>query len=317
MYTYLIYNTPGFDTPGLSCPDKNGHLYSSLKGNVRSASSFHYKIEKGNKYCSGKCHHAVYDEYGQLRHIVQSDKDGSLTRCINYIYDENKRCIEMFIYGSKNEFSNHYVYRYNEMNLKSEVENFFESGKSGKEVYIYDNQGFVIERRWDSPTHYNSWKLLYKNNKHGDWIEMKSYKGEFDGPGYRLDGIFIKKYDDNNRPIEHISVEDGEERHLSIDKYDEKGRCIKLADINLIYFYDGNDRFIEARRPEGKLYTRVLYNEDNSIIILNYSKESLQIEKKRDVIFDSHGNVSKILYYEGENLELIEAASYSYEYYPE
>ena len=90
-----------------------------------------------------------------------------------------------------------------------------------------------------------------------------------------------------------------------------------MSDFKLIFFYDGRDRFIEARNPEGQLVIRVLYNEDNSIIILRYSQESLQIEKKRDVKFDSHGNVIKILYYEGENLELVEVASYCYEYYPE
>lgn len=320
MFSYfdLIYDEPAFDSVGYFTPDKNGHVYSRLKGRVRSASSFHYKIEKGNKKCSNKCYYAVFDEHGQLRHEEESDMVGNLKQIISYIYDVNNRCVELFIFDSKGVVSTHYVNRYNEMNLLSEEESFDESGSRGKRVYIYDNQGFVIEDRWDSRTHGNSWKCLYKNNEHGDWVEMKEYKGEYDSSDYWYSRKNIKKYDDNNRLIEHIYVNnDGKENNLSIDEYDEKGRCIKMSDFKLIFFYDGRDRFIEARNPEGQLVIRVLYNEDNSIIILRYSQESLQIEKKRDVKFDSHGNVIKILYYEGENLELVEVASYCYEYYPE
>lgn len=317
-YYDLIYDEPVFDSVGYLCPDKNGHVYSRLKGNVRSASSFHYKIEKGNKYCSNECYYAVYDEHGQLRHEEESDKVGNLIKITTYIYDVNNRCVELFVFDSKGVVSTHYVYRYNEMNLLSEEESFDESGSRGKGVHIYDNHGFVIEDRWDSRSHEYSWKCLYKNNKHGDWIEMKEYKGKYDSLDYWYSRKNIKKYDDNNRLIEHIYVNnDGKEKNLSIDEYDEKGRCIKMSDFKLVFIYDGSDRFIEARSPEGQLVIRVLYNEDNSIIILRYSKESQQIEKKRDVFFDSHGNVNKILYYEGENLELVEVASYFYEYYPE
>ena len=320
MFSYLdlIFIEPIFDSPGYFSPDKNGHVYSRLRGRVRSASSFHYKIDNGNKYCSKESHFSVFDENGQLRHHEESNKDASLKNCISYIYDENKRCIELFSFDLKGKITTHYVYSYNKMGLLSVAESFDEEGSRGKKVYIYDNRGFVIEERWDSNSQENRWKCLYKNNEHGDWIEMKEYKGQFGSSDYWYARKNIKKYDINNRLIEHIYVNnDGKEKKLSIDEYDEKGRCIKMSDYNLTFTYDSYDRFVEARNLDGELVVKVLYNVDNSILILRYLKGSHEIEKKTDIHFDNQGNVDKILYYEGKNLDLVEISSYNYDYYPE
>ena len=320
MFSYfsLIYAVPDFETLGYRHPDKYGQVNCSLKGRVRTVSSFHYIIENGKKYCSNKCYYVVYDERRQLRQLEAFDKDGSLIHCVNFFYNESKRCDEVFILNPKGGVSHHDKFYYNKEGLLYIIELYDEEGYMGQHVYIYDERGFVVEERWDSRSPSNRWKRLYENNDHGDWVEMKEYVGQFGTFEYRYSRKNIKNFDEHNNLIGHILVSDrGFEQPLTFDEYDEKGRCIKMTNYKLKFLYDTYDRFIEARNPDDELAIKVLYNADNSIIILSYNTETHQIEKKRNVFFDNHGNVSKILYYEGENLDLIEVASYQYEYYPE
>ncbi len=313
----LIYDDPYYAFVGTPIANKDGHIYSRLKGNVRSASSFYYRIEDGRKfYYRQSCY--VYDEQGQLRHTEASDRDGVLSQCTNYFYDDNDRCVVLIAFDSKGVWTERYVFKYNENNLLSTSEWFDEKGSCGQKVYVYDERGFIIEERWDSRSQEHKWKRLYKNNEHGNWIELREYKGQYGSSDYWYAGKNIKKYDENDRLIEHIFVDNsGKEIKLSIDEYDEKGRCIKMSNSKFIITYDTHNRFKEARNSKGDLAIRVLYNDDTSLQIMWFCKEGQIIEKRRDVFFDNHGNVNKILDYEGENLDLVQDAVFYYEYYPE
>ena len=318
MFSYLdiIYEEPIFDSVGHVFPDHQGHVYSRLNGKVRSASSFHYTVRNGEYSFSKECYSTLYDQSGQLRHRETTDKEGNLKETDIYVYDNNGRCVEFLTLTNKGEFKSHNIFTYNEKGLLYTGESLDEEGSRGKKVYLYDDNGFVIEERWDSRSHENSWKCLYKNNNQGEWIEMKEYKGEYGTTGYWFARKNTKIYDDFGHVKEHLYVDsNGKEKRLNIDEYDEKGRCVKMSDWKLLFSYDSNDKLIGGNNPDDGDGFKVLYNYDGSISIL-WSDKDNKITKRREIQFDRYKNIKSIIDYKGENLDLIEVSTFCYEYYP-
>lgn len=306
----VVYNSPSFDCPGHRIPDEHGRCCENLKGNVRFAAAFHYKYVNNQKIVSNDSYYATFGKDGQLRHIERIDKEGNFEEEVTYFYDKLGRCMEYYDFDEKGNIISHIVYNYNEQGLLSSSE----SMSGGKSVFKYDNKGFLIEQRWDSPSFENSWKEVFINDEHGREIEMKEYRGQFDSKEYWYSRKIVTKYNDLGHIIELTNVDnDGKESKLGFDEYDDKGRVIKVGQYDI--YYDDQNRVKEAKNPTHNTMVKVIY-EKNTVIVLWFN-EQLEIEKKRIIIYDDHQNITSILFYEGENLPLIEESKYIYEYYPE
>ena len=306
-----VYQEPSFDSPGTSIPNDHGQCYENLNGKVRFASSFHYKYVNGKKTIDGECYSAFFGTDNQIRHYERTDKDGTLVKAITYLFDENGRCIEQITIDGRGEITSHTVHKYNEQGLLASSE--YKSG--GKNVYIYDSKGFLVEQRWDSTSFENSWKELFINDEQGREIEMKEYRGRYGSNDYWFSRKILTKYNEYGHIIERKNVENsGKEKALSFDEYDDKGRVVKIG--SSILTYDAHNRVKLVLNPDYNTSNHILYDSDNSICILWLNGNQV-ITKKRKIVFDCYNNITSILYYEGEDLHLTMEDKYVYEYYPE
>lgn len=314
----LIYENPPFAWGGTPFPDKNGTISSKINGRVRYASSYTFIEENGVKLCSKEQHSYAYSTDGHILHKTTCDKHRKLLDLTTYEYNEKGIVTDILTIDSKGTLDTHYTLKYNECGLLHTYEWITEGNRSyGKHVYIYDAKQNVIEERWDSRCPENRWKRVFIYDDNCQEIEFREYKGEL----HRFSRKNLKAYDKFGNLIKHVLVDEkGNAEDLGVNKFDEQGRCIEFRIFNYGHpdyiKYDASNKVVEII-PSKEQIIKIIYNEPDSITLLWFNRETLQISKKRDIHFDKHHNITSIINYEGDNLNKISGTLFSYEYYPD
>ena len=314
----LIYKNPPFASGGNPFPDKNGMISSNINGRVRYASSYPFIEENGVKICSKEQYSYAYSTDGHILHKTTCDKHGKLLDLTTYEYDEKGIVTDILTIDSKGTLVTHYIFKYNECGLLYTYEWITEGNRSrGKHVYIYDVKQNVIEERWDSISPEHRWKCVFIYDENGKEIEIRKYEGAF----HLFSTKHLKTYDKFGNVIKHVLVDEkGNAKDLGVSKFDEQGRCIefRIFDYGHPHYikYDASNKVVEII-PNKEQIIKIIYNEPDSITLLWFNRETLQISKKRNIQFDKHHNITSIVNYEGENLNTISGTLFTYEYYPD
>jgi len=261
----------------------------------------------------------MFDRNGNLLREAWFGSDKLMFSDLNCMYDNDGNCTEETRYSRKDKFTR-YVYKYNQMKLKTDIEIFKDNGYAEKRSFLYDKEGRLIENFITRPDNdYDKFSYIY--DEKGNQIKVVCVR-KSEPAGY-----YSFTYDTcNNKIMDLCFGADGSAVTRIIRKFDSTG--LKTEEIQ----YKGTNEFALKRifsYDTNKFLTSEIDVDttDKILLELKYVNnpegqhlEETSINEKgitnihRVIRYDSKGNITEEVYYNTEG-KPDKTIKYRYEYY--
>ena len=223
-----------------------------------------------------------------------------LTLSFNYVQGDNTstNIVVKLTVESKYEFHNRFG-EYLEILQYQKKINFDKLGKMSsivhydgegnlqrKDIYYYNNDGFLVELSSYGPDGMLAWKNIFAYDKHNKITHEASYD-----PDGSLVWEDKYKYDKNDHLLEKVSyvIEDKNEYVSQTFRYDSQNQLVKETS----YYPDGkrSSDFIYTYNFDGKLVEEKFYDYYKKLTLKDQYKYDRNENLKEWVLIDKDGNL--------------------------
>lgn len=286
-----------------------------LYGDVESVEEIGYTYRKGTdgEIIENKADSRTVTKFNRLGDVIEKNyySDGSLPRKTIYEYNSENKLIEKSVYNSDGSLNYQTIYKYDFLGNMIEESEYNSIGSLCRQtIYKYDSLGKLIEEsEYNSNGHldksvtyvYDTSSLILKCS-HERWVASGSHTYYYNSLGNVEKAIYynsdetidyegVYTYDENGNKLRRELIRDGEVFRIDKFSYNAAGYVISETECR----YKNSDSRCE-------MLTFKYDNAGNRIETCKYHDGTFY--SKVEYIYDSHGNMIKLILHSGNAMIL-------------